>query len=232
VRHGLGGRVAPAHLHDHRPAQVLARQRLDLGRHGGAEQQRLAIRRDTLDDAIDLRREAHVEHAVRLVEHQHLEIVEHDVASLEMVEQPAGRRDDDVDAVAQRLLLRLVGHAAEDRDHVELRVPAVVAEARLDLHAQLARRGEHEDAGAARAAVEAVHQRQREGGRLAGARLREPHHVAPPQHERDRLRLDRGRALVPGLGDRAEDGLRETQLGEGGEGCVVGAGRVVMWRVS
>ena len=121
VRHGARCLRAAAHLHDDRLAQILPRQRLDFGRHRGAEQQRLAVARDLGDDAIDLRREAHVEHAIRFVEHEHLEIVEHDVLPLEMIDQPARRRDDDVDAGAQLLLLRIERHAAVHRHDAQMR---------------------------------------------------------------------------------------------------------------
>ena len=40
-----------------------------LAGEGGGEHDRLAVRADVVDDAVDLRLEAHVEHAVRLVQH-------------------------------------------------------------------------------------------------------------------------------------------------------------------
>ena len=126
--------LAAADLHDHRLAQILPRQRVHLGRHRRAEEQRLTIRRDLRDDAIDLRREAHVEHAVRLVQHEHLEVVEHHVLPLEVVDQSARRRDDDVHAAAQLLLLRVERHAAVDRHHRDVGVRGVAAEALLHLH--------------------------------------------------------------------------------------------------
>jgi hypothetical protein len=55
-----------------RIAQHLRGQRGDLARHGGREQQRLAVGRDLGDDRPDVVNETHVEHAVGLVEHQHL----------------------------------------------------------------------------------------------------------------------------------------------------------------
>src|SRR4029077_21267208 len=42
-------------------------------------------------------------------------------------------------------------------------------------------------------------------GGLAGAGLRLADQVAPGQHRRDRLLLDRRRRLVPALGDRPQD---------------------------
>ncbi len=48
----------------------LRRDGLDLARPGGREEERLALRGDGAHDLLDLRLEAHVQHAVRLVQHQ------------------------------------------------------------------------------------------------------------------------------------------------------------------
>ena len=212
VRHRARRLRAAAHLNDDRLAQILPRQRLDFGRHRRAEEQRLPIARDFGDDAIDLRREAHVEHAIRFVEHEHFEIVEHDVLPLEMVDQPARRRHDDVDAGAQLLLLRLERHAAVDRHDAQVGVARVLVNALFDLDAQFARRREHERAGAARAADQPLDDRKRERGGLAGAGLREAHHVAPLEDERNRFRLDRGRGLVARVEDCLQNFGRESDL--------------------
>ena len=53
--------------------QELRGQALDFGRHGGREEQRLAGERQELADALDIGDEAHVEHAVGLVDDQHLD---------------------------------------------------------------------------------------------------------------------------------------------------------------
>ncbi len=45
----------------------------DFGRHGRGEEQRLPGERDQLADAFDVRDEAHVEHAVGFVDHQHFD---------------------------------------------------------------------------------------------------------------------------------------------------------------
>ena len=70
-----------------------------------------------------------------------LTVAELQVTLLGEVEQPAGRADDDVDALAQRLDLRLVGAAAVDRDAPGRRacLPAV-ARSPDDLDRELAGR--------------------------------------------------------------------------------------------
>ena len=102
-------------LHADRVVQDRIGQLADLARHRRGEQQRLPLLREPcatiLADVVD---EAHVEHAVGFVEHEHLDCAQIDVALLHQVEQPAGRGDEDVDAALQRLDLRVLAHAAED----------------------------------------------------------------------------------------------------------------------
>ena len=50
------------------------------------------------DDALDLRHEAHVEHAVGLVKHQVLDILEGDLPLFDKVHQTTGGGDEDVAA--------------------------------------------------------------------------------------------------------------------------------------
>ena len=86
--------------------------------------------------------EAHVEHLVGLVENQDLDVAQVDVALLHQVEQPAGRGDEDVDAVLQRPHLRPLADAAVDDGVSQAGEPAVGGEALADLGRQLARRRE------------------------------------------------------------------------------------------
>ena len=65
------------------------------------------LRRQQREDAADVVDEAHVEHAVGLVEHEDLDLAQVDGLLLHVVEQAPGRGDEDVDAAAQRLDLRL-----------------------------------------------------------------------------------------------------------------------------
>ena len=67
-------------LHADRLDQGLLGQRLDLGRHGGREQQGLPLARDHGEDAPDRGQEAGVEHAIGLVEHEDLDLRQLDQA--------------------------------------------------------------------------------------------------------------------------------------------------------
>src|SRR5215210_898746 len=60
------------------------RQLLDLARHGRGEEQRLPLRGELGEDAPDGGQEAHVEHPVGLVEHQHLDVREVERAALDV----------------------------------------------------------------------------------------------------------------------------------------------------
>ena len=75
-----------------------------------------------LQDAADVGQEAHVEHPVGLVEDEDLEPGELRVGEAEVVEEAAGRRDDDVHAAPERVLLRAHPDAAEDGRAGERRV--------------------------------------------------------------------------------------------------------------
>ena len=201
----------------HRVGQHLAGELGDLLRHGRREEQRLALPRQHGDDLPDVVDEAHVEHAVGLVEDEDLDLVEVKRAVVAEVEQAAGRGDQDVDAVLKRPHLAAHRDAADGERHAEAEVAAIGAEALDDLAGELARRAEHEDAarlplGAGRRAGEAMEDGQSEGGGLAGPRLGDADKVASGEDGRNGGGLDRRRRRVSladkGAGDRlgeAED---------------------------
>jgi hypothetical protein len=74
----------------HRVGRNWSARRSDLGRHGGREEQRLPRERQQLADALDVGDEAHVEHAVGLVDDEDLDAGQQDLAALELVEQRPG----------------------------------------------------------------------------------------------------------------------------------------------
>ena len=97
-------------------------------------------------DVVD---EAHVEHAIGLVEDEDLDGIELHVALLHEVEQATGRRDEDVRLAAERLLLPALTDAAVDDGVRQAEVLAVRPRALGDLRGELARRREDERADAA-----------------------------------------------------------------------------------
>jgi hypothetical protein len=92
----------------------------------------------------------------------------------------------------------------------------------VDLDRELAGRGDAQRAGLVgapagrrRVGHQALEQREQERGGLAGAGLGLARDVAAGQRDRQRLRLDRGAAQEAGVVDGAEQGVVETEGGEG-----------------
>ena len=205
-------------LHSHRIVQELLGDAPDFRRHGGGEEQGLARERHQLADALDVGNEAHVEHAVGLVDHQQLDAGEQQPSALEMVEQPTGRRDEDVDAAGELGILVVERHPADHQRDVELLPGAVLFEAFLHLGGEFARRLEDERArhsGAGAAVLEHGQHRQREGRGLAGAGLRDAEHVAPREHVRYGLFLNGRGGGVAGRLYRGENFFGQAELRKG-----------------
>ena len=80
------------------------------------EEERLVARREALHDRVDLRLEAHVEHAVGLVEDEDLDRVHTELALLDQVLQAAGGGDQDVGAAGRCDLRALVDAAVDGGD--------------------------------------------------------------------------------------------------------------------
>jgi hypothetical protein len=179
-------------------------QPLDLRRHGRGEEQGLPQLRQVAHDPLDVGDEAHVEHAIGFVDHQHLDVVQQHLAALEVVEQPARRGDQHVDALLERALLIVETHAADQQRHAELVVLAVHVEVLGDLGSKLARRLQDQRARHAHfsaAAGQNVDHRQHEGGGLAGARLGTSEDVSTHQHDGDGFFLDRRGLRIALLSD-------------------------------
>ncbi len=179
----------------------------DFGRHRRGEEQRLPGERDHLADALDVRNEAHVQHAVGFVDHQQLDAGEQQPAAFGMVEQPAGRCDQHVDAARQFGVLVAERNAADQKRDVEFLAGAVFVEILLDLGGEFARRFENQRAwhpGAGAALFQHGEHRKDEGRGLAGAGLGDAENVSAGQNMGDRLFLNGGRGGVTGGRDGGE----------------------------
>ena len=105
--------------------------------------------RRLLQDRADVVEEAHVEHAVGLVQDDHLHLVQDQRAAVEVVHDAARRADDDLRAIAQAAQLAVVGLAAVDRNFPHALLEGGELRHFLrDLHGQLARGAEDETCGA------------------------------------------------------------------------------------
>ena len=99
--------------------------------------------------AMSIRQEGHVEHAVGLVENEHLELAQGGVAALHVVEQTSRGRHHDLHALLQALDLRTVLHAAVDGAAADLRVRRQRLHVLVQLLDELARGRDQQRAGAA-----------------------------------------------------------------------------------
>ena len=122
------------------------RQPPDLVRERRREHQVLPSRRQELDDPLDVRQEAHVEHPVGLVQDEDLDLAEVRHPLADEVEQAARRRYEDLHAGAERLDLRVHRDPAVDDGRAERDRPAIRPDALVDLHRELAGRDEDQHA--------------------------------------------------------------------------------------
>jgi hypothetical protein len=206
VRDASGRRRRALHRDRHGVAKDLSRERHDRRRHGRREEQRLAARREVLEDTADVGQEAHVEHAIRLVEDQHFQAGQTSVGLPEVVQQATGGGDEDVDPAAERLLLRRIADAAEDGPSRETRVTPELLPVLVDLRRQLPRGGQDEDTrGPAGPLEEAVEDRQEEGGGLAAPGHGARQHVPARGHRWDGVPLDRRGRVEPEGGDAPQE---------------------------
>ena len=214
----LGRRIAAGDFDQRRRIEQVVGERLDFVGESGREEQVLALRRQLREHALDVVDEAHVEHAVGFVEHENLEMRHVDGLLLHVIEQTARRRHDDIDAALQRVDLRIDADAAEHHGRLQLHVLAIGAHAFLDLRGEFARRREDQRAhvalrtGGGRCHLrQALQDRQREAGGLAGAGLRAGEQVAAIQDGRNGLELNRRGAGVAEFNDGAQQGFGKSE---------------------
>jgi len=190
--------------------RVLVGQRTDCAFERCREQHRLACDRDAAEDAVDLRLEAHVEHAVGLVEDEGAHAVERHELALEQVVQPSGRGDQDV-CLACTPRLRVDGLAAVDGADAKALGCGERLDVRGDLCRELAGRHEHECGRLAAARRGALDERKPEGKRLAGSGRRLGEDVAARERVWDDELLDRERGSDLVLGESAHERRAEAK---------------------
>ena len=178
-----------------RVAEVALRERLDAARDGRGEERDLTLLRHLVQDELDVLHEPHVEHLVGFIEDHGADGGEVERASADVVHDTPGRPDDDVHAGVEASELPVVGLAPVDREDGEATRPCELMDRLGDLHGQFARRREDECLHLAPREVDALDDRKRERGSLAGAGLRLREDIAPLKEERDGLGLD-GRWLL------------------------------------
>ena len=218
---GLGGGGRPCDLDPHGIIEELLGQPGDLGRHGRREEQGLLPGRRQTENPLDIGNEAHVEHAVRLVDDQDLDAGQQQLAALKMVKETARGGDQDVDAAVQLQFLVAEGDAPDQEGPGELAHLAcgIAFKGGGNLVGQLPGRGDDKGSGHPRPAAagrQAFDHRQGEGRGLARAGLGDAQDVPPGQGDGDGLGLDGGCGGVAGVGDGLQDFRGQAQFREFG----------------
>ena len=211
-----------------RVVEVPLREPTDLLGHGGGEQRHLLVRPGCRPGSSRRPRRSPCRASRRPRRARGAELGEVEGALVEVVHDPARRADDDVGAAPQRGELDAVPLAAVDGQHVHARGARRTARWPRRPAARAHGWGEDERLRLLPLRVESVEDRQRERGRLSGARLGEADDVAPSSRGGIVCGLDRRGRLVPEVGERSAPAA-EAEVGEGrggvGRAChVVGSG--------
>ena len=177
------------------------------------EEHRLPGVRELPHDAVDLWLEAHVEHAVGLVENEGSYAFERDCLALEEIVQATGGRNDDVGA-SRALRLSMYRDSPVDRRDLDA-ARRECGDLDRDLRGELARGDEHERRGTRVAGLEPLDERDREADGLPGARRSLGEDVASGERVRENALLDRERVLDGTLGQAAHDARGYAELGKG-----------------
>ena len=196
LRHLRSHLRASAHDNHHRLVQDAARQVLHMRGERGGEHDQLPVRTRVLHDATDLRLEAHVQHAVRLVQHDVANALQPHQPALvqtENVDHATRRAHDDFAAALETVDLLRHRRAAVHRSDADAQNLAELGRLRVDLRHQLARGRENESDGSLallhRRLVENVaEQRQQIRKRLSRTRLGDRDALATRHDRRNGLR--------------------------------------------
>ena len=141
------------------------------------------------------------------------------MALIGKVEKPARGGDQNINTAAQRLDLRTLSDAAHDDGLAHAHVPAIGPDAVGNLQREFARR--RQDQRPRRAwrcgdvvVSEVVQKRQREGCRLAGARLGDAEQIHAVKQQRNGALLNGRGALVSCVFEGAYKRLGEAEFGK------------------
>jgi len=178
-------------VQDHAPCQIDY-----LRRHCGRKEHRLPVPREKSEYSPDVRYEAHVQHAVGLVQHENLHVLQLDMALPDEVEQPARGRDQYIHAAVQALHLGILADAAVDDRRIDVQIFAVHYQVLVDLLGEFSRRSHDQrpDVSALAPApvlCKALDYGQRESGGLPGPCLGAAEQVAACEQGRYGLHLHR-----------------------------------------
>jgi hypothetical protein len=166
--------------------------------------------------------EAEIEHAVCLVEHEHLNPAQPENALLVEIDDPTRRADQNVDAGGEHRALFVVICATERKTQCERQVLAKDRRVGVHLHGELASRRQDQRARGGRArlhherraVLEPMKQRDQKRSRLSGSSLGLTRDVLAFQRKRQSLALNRRALNEAGFGDSLLQSRRQWEVGE------------------
>ncbi len=200
-------------LHRLRIAGVAVDEFPDRLRDRRGEKHRLTLRGRGLQDFLDVIAEAHVQHAVCLVEDGHLQGIQHQRSSFEVVHDPPGRPDHDLHPLAEFVELAFVGRPAVDRHGVDaVFVCGEFVHLVSHLRGKLARGAQDQDLHGTVLRLANLDRRNRKGSGLARTRPRLPDDIMPLHQHRNRRRLDRRGLLESQSLHRLQHFPRDSQI--------------------
>jgi hypothetical protein len=220
LTHGIDRHLVRLDAHERRVVHVLVSELQHPLRERRREQhvEPLLGRGQAPQDPADVADEAEVEHAIGLVEHQHLHGAQIEDALFREVDDASGRADQHVDALLEMVALLVVVDAAEREPELETGVRAEHLCVAMDLHRQLARWSDDQCARRVEAVRRQrlltdqprVHRDQKRRG-LSRAGLRLSGDIQPGERLRQCLCLDRGATLERGVGETLLQCFRQVQ---------------------
>ena len=217
LHHAVSRGDSALHGHLYGILQILLCQCFDGRRHGRGKQHRLALTRQHAGDALEIRQKAQIQHLIAFVQHQHFDMAQIDGALHDQIDQAARAGHQHIDALLHGAFLPADRHAAKHGSDRQAHIARVGFKTGADLPGQFARRCQHQHARGHLQAMfwcssKAVQDRQCKGRGLAGASLRQTHHVVPGQRRRNGGLLDwtwRGITLV---GDGTSQRFRKREI--------------------
>src|ERR1041385_9108967 len=114
----------------------------DRRRHGGGEEQGLPLHRKMGDHLFYIVDKAHIQHAVCLIKHEELNVIEVNEALVHEVEQSSRSSDKDINSSFQRFSLGMLRYATKNNFMLQTTKFAIGSEAFTDLDSQLAGRSQ------------------------------------------------------------------------------------------
>jgi hypothetical protein len=182
-------------------------QHLDPGRKGCRKEKRLALRVKSLQDRFDVGKESHVEHPVRFVENDGMDMGEVDGPTLHVVDQATGGRDDQIPGSAKEINLTTHVGATDEKDGPAPKVFAVFPGGAFNLSRQLPGGGEDEDLMAGSVSLGSlvpVKGGKKKASGLSGSRLSHTEDIPAFNDRGDGLSLNGGGGFVFEVGKSAQ----------------------------